>query len=369
MAIGLPGGAYGNVGDSYGSGQYQASNMTTRFQMDPSDWLAFQQLQAGTPDIFYILPLTASHSLQFTVGTTNIGFGRKQVAFYNIHFLDIDLAPSTVLFDVNGAQAAFRLSDIIISTGAPGPGGVVKAVSQSQYGKAGYYFAAPVNTAGQESRFFAGPLLAPLPGSFILNATPRDVSAPDLDIADAPVNGYDRKLLTFSARTPSNTNGVIGVNVLNAGSGYTPLVDIPLIFTGVGTGAEGFARINANGNVIDAVVTEAGTGYTEPPPVTIGGSAVLVSEIGEGTAFAGYQIYMYNYFNDITLVEAVAIGGSTTNMRPNTLMSGAMYLLPDVPAVVAHDITFYYVSVSVTGARRSDPTGAPSFLLAGGLVA
>lgn len=337
--------------------------------MDPFDYLAFRQLQAGVPDIFRVALSLIEGAVIFTVGTSNNGRTRRQVSGYNIRFLPLDDAPSTIMFDVDGASKAFANADIILSTGAPGPGGTVIAQSVSQFGKAGYYFASPVSQTGRESSLFAGPKLAPLPGSIVASATPPDVTSPLLSIQSETINGRSRRVLTFTATVPSNAKGVIAVNVLNPGSGYSglPGATIPLAFVGNGTGATGVGILDANLGIGTALVTQTGNSYTSIPTVTAPpGSAVLEAILGDGTEFSGYQIYIDNYFAR-PLMESIVVVGANSR-RSNSTMSGVAYLLPDTPPIAAHAVTFYFVSVSPTGQRRYDPTAAPSHTLAGGLV-
>ena len=342
------------------------SPLDPRFIGDPSDWLAYQQLQAGTPDIFQITLSGLTQSVLFKVGTSNVGRARRLVSSYNIHFLALELAPPYVMFSLEGMRSGFAISDIILSTGAPGPGGIATASSTSQYGKAGYYFAAPVNQAGQESSYFAGPKMAPLPGNIVTSQTPPDVGDPDLVVTTETINGQSVRKLTFSATVPFNGNGIIGVFILNPGSGGTAGDRVPVTFTGgTGAGAEATAVINSNGGVGEIVMISTGAGYTTAPVASVAGvSAVLDVQLGPAADFYAYQIYMDNYFGG-GLTEAQIIAGDVR--FPGSPLVGSMYLLPDTPPTGAN-IDFYFVSISTTGSRRIDPTGAPSVTLVGGLT-
>lgn len=337
-----------------------------RFISDPSDWLAFQQLNAGTPDIFTIFLNTVNESVEFKVGTSNIGRARKQVSSYNIHFLSQGLASPSILFSLEGQRSGFRLSDIVASTGAPGPGGVAYASSQNQYGKAGYYFAAPVNQAGQESIYFAGPLVAPLPGNIVNAQVPPDVSDPAVVVTTETVNGYDTRRVTVSATVPSNGQGVVAVAVLNPGSGYTFGDNPQCVFSGGGgSGAMGTAIINSGGGVSRVEMVETGSGYILTPTVTApGGSAVLEALVGNGTDFFGYQIYIEGYFGDSQVRESQMVSDNN-RLYPGQTMQGSFTMLPDL---TASSTTLYFVAISSTGARRTDPTAAPSVTIPGGIV-
>ncbi len=336
-----------------------------RFVMDPSDWLAFQQQNAGTPDIFRVALNALNQTVVFRVGTSNVGRARRQVAGYNIHFVAASLASPSILFSLQGARSAFAVSDIVLSTGAPGPGGIVVAESANQWGKAGYYFAAPVNQAGGESILFAGPIQAPIPGTNATAATPPDVSDPDLVVTTETVLGQSVRKLMFSAVVPSNGLGVSAIFIGNAGSGLTE--SVPLVFTGGSGsgGASGTAVINDSGGVGEVIVTESGSYYTAPTVTAPPGSATLYAELGPSTSFAGYQIYIDGYAGG-GLTESNVISGANATV-PGSTLSGFIYLLPDTPPF-GGDIDFYFVSLSPTGTRRINPTSSPSFTLVGGLT-
>lgn len=339
------------------------------FMMEPYDWLAYHQLQAGTPDIFQITLSSLTASVVFRVGTTNISRSRRQVSGYNIHFLPIELAPPSILFALEGAQSAFRISNIVLSTGAPGPGGIATGTSTTLYGKPGYYFAAPVSQSGQESSYFAGPKMAPLPGGVIAAQTPPDVSDVDVDVVTEEVNGRSVRKLTFSAVVPSNGNGVVAVFINTPGSGGTPGARLPVTFTtvgGSGSGAEATAVINDTGGVGQVIMANTGAGYLTEPIVSVAGIAGtnMQAEVGPAAQFLGYQIYIDGYFGR-PLREAQLIAGDVR--WPGQRLSGAFYLLPDTPPT-GGDIDFYFVSISTSGSRRVNPTSSPVFTLAGGLT-
>jgi hypothetical protein len=365
MAIPLSGGDWtrAGAGGSFGG----ASGRPNRFESDPSDWLAFRQRIANTPDIFNVALNLARESVVFRVGNTNAGVGRSQIASYNIRFISADLVSSSTINSIEGARSAFNIADIVVSTGAPGPGGIVIAESVNQFGKDGYYFATAVTQAGRDSTEFAGPVKAPLPGSITTNATPPDVSSVDLDVTTETVRGRSVRKLTFSAIVPSNGKGVVSIFVLNPGSGYTPGTNYPVQFSGGnGLGASAIAITNSSGGIDRILVAETGNNYTIAPSAAVApGGAVLDVQLGASSDFAGYQIYIDGYFGNL-LQESQTISGGNAKF-PGSTLTGAFYLLPDTPPT-GGDIDFYFVSISSTGSRRADPTASPVFTLAGGLT-
>jgi predicted secreted hydrolase len=70
------------------------------------------------------------------------------------------------------------------------------------------------------------------------------------------------------ARLGSPTQQLSGVQVDNAGSGYT---HARVSFQGNGRGASGYAKLDRKGGVAEVVVTNPGSGYTKPPKVVISG--------------------------------------------------------------------------------------------------
>ena len=78
----------------------------------------------------------------------------------------------------------------------------------------------------------------------------------------------------FSSKVNINTynefGGVHSYTIVNGGSGYNPLdVQVVLDSGGVGTGAVGVAKLDANGTIIDMVSHATGGGYFADPTVTI----------------------------------------------------------------------------------------------------
>jgi predicted secreted hydrolase len=72
------------------------------------------------------------------------------------------------------------------------------------------------------------------------------------------------------ARLGDPANQLGGVQVTNAGSGYTAAPEVTL--SGDGSGGTAVATLNSSGGVDAIVVTNPGTGYTKPPAVTISGA-------------------------------------------------------------------------------------------------
>jgi predicted secreted hydrolase len=72
----------------------------------------------------------------------------------------------------------------------------------------------------------------------------------------------------WSAHLGSSTQPLSGVQVTNAGTGYTKA---SVTFTGNGKGATGRVTLDKTGGVGGVLVTNPGTGYTKPPKVVVTG--------------------------------------------------------------------------------------------------
>jgi len=72
----------------------------------------------------------------------------------------------------------------------------------------------------------------------------------------------------WTAGLGSQTQQLSGVQVTNAGTGYT---HASVTFTGDGKGASGKVTLNSKGGVGGVLVTNPGTGYTKPPKVVVTG--------------------------------------------------------------------------------------------------
>jgi len=72
----------------------------------------------------------------------------------------------------------------------------------------------------------------------------------------------------WTARLGSPSKQLSGVQVTNAGTGYT---HASVSFKGNGTGATGTVTLNSSGGVGEVVVTNPGTDYTKPPKVVVTG--------------------------------------------------------------------------------------------------
>ncbi len=80
-----------------------------------------------------------------------------------------------------------------------------------------------------------------------------------------------------------STTALGGIAVTNAGSGYTAAPAVTL--TGDGTGASAIAQLNAKGGVSTIVLASPGKGYTKPPKVTITGN-------GKGATAVSFPTYV-----------------------------------------------------------------------------
>jgi hypothetical protein len=127
-------------------------------------------------------------------------------------------------------------------------------------------------------------------------------------------------------------SGVIRLNLTNAGSGYTSAPTVT-ISGGGGSGAQAIASI-AGGRVIGVGVTYHGTGYTGAPTVTITGGggtgATATATIGNwawgGTADLGS--YLSEQILSTTMFRAYrSIGGDSTSVGRREIAARCMAYL------------------------------------------
>jgi predicted secreted hydrolase len=123
----------------------------------------------------------------------------------------------------------------------------------------------------------------------------------------------------WSARLGSATQPLSGVQVTNAGTGYTRA---DVTFNGNGKGATGKATLDKNGGIEGILVTNPGTGYTKPPKVVVTGN-------GSGATATAFNSW----------VSATA---PASNPTKNMHVQG---LLVDDPTMtkVKYDLTFSQV--------------------------
>lgn len=119
------------------------------------------------------------------------------------------------------------------------------------------------------------------------------------------------------ARLGDPTNQLGGVQVTNAGSGYTTAPTVTI--SGDGSGGTAIATLNSGGGVGAIVVTNPGSGYTKPPEITISGD-------GTGATARTFATY-------VTMQSPAA--DPTKNMQVKALLS-------DDPSMdsVTFDLTF-----------------------------
>ncbi|MDP2014190.1 MAG: lipocalin-like domain-containing protein, partial [Actinomycetota bacterium] len=112
------------------------------------------------------------------------------------------------------------------------------------------------------------------------------------------------------ARLGDAANKLGGVQLTNAGSGYTAAPTVTI--TGDGSGASATAQLNSNGGVSGIVLTSPGKGYTTPPKVTITGN-------GTGAKAVAFPTYVS---------MAAPAADPTKNMRVQALLTDDPSMTP-----------------------------------------
>ena len=158
------------------------------------------------------------------------------------------------------------------------------------------------------------------------------------------------------------------IQITAFGSGYT----FRFVVTGTGGGGTGFSglAILQDGQVVGVEIINPGDdNYTSAPTLDFsagdGTGAAGTAFLTTGGSISSYQLYINNYFkNGITVEGPFCANGDAL---PGNLIRGS-FLLEDDSAAGAHNVTFYFVSLSQTGTRRTDPTSAPSVVVLGGIT-
>ena len=119
--------------------------------------------------------------------------------------------------------------------------------------------------------------------------------------------------------------GIADINIDNSGSGYTPGVDIPITFTGSGSGATGTCYIT-DGTILDpgdVTITNPGSGYTPSgyypnvPAVNLTGTGIgLTFEV---TINGSGQI---SFLNPVATLGGTGYAPGDTVELDNTFMGG-----------------------------------------------
>ncbi|CAM2877523.1 beta strand repeat-containing protein [Rariglobus hedericola] len=168
-------------------------------------------------------------------------------------------------------------------------------------------------------------------------------------------------------------NGVGSIAVANGGSGFVgaPLVSIT---GGGGTGATGYAVMNAAGTeVVSIVVTSSGSGYTSAPTITLvggGGSGVVLGTANLAENISGtltkigsgiLTLTAANTYAGGTFVNAggVATGVTTGNFGTGniTVASGASLALGNASSIADAALLFFSQGASITLSGGTESLG------------
>ena len=129
--------------------------------------------------------------------------------------------------------------------------------------------------------------LATRTDSLYINASFNGIPYTQFNALQTVVSVIDRNTFTFLVSSNATSTGylttsniVTNISVINGGSNYYPIDTVT--FAGTGTGAAGTLNV-INGVIQSVNITNAGTGYTVPPTVTVlsatGSNAVILSSV------------------------------------------------------------------------------------------
>jgi hypothetical protein len=148
-------------------------------------------------------------------------------------------------------------------------------------------------------------------------------------VVNGGTNYISEPQVTFVGGGGSGATGIVNltattvarVNVTNGGSGYPAGTTVAFSSTAGGTLAAATATV-VNGVVTAITMTNNGTGYTQPPVVTItgaGGSGATATAILTGTSIAGVTIQAGGQF--YTSAPAVVISSPQANNAANATLT------------------------------------------------
>jgi hypothetical protein len=337
----------------------------SRTASDPEDMFAGNAFLPPIPKQFRVT-IDEEHLVwRFEIIDPPVPTNRQARLDYCIYFCPMSLANSAAVSNRTRAVAAFQQSTLIVTVGASNQGGAVITSSSRFFLEDGFFFCTARNLSLYETGF-NGPVRSPV--GTVVNGlfVPPEVSDPQVVNTHVDIFGQDVVQLDFSAITPSDGQGVTGVAMTDVGSGYSAPPTVSFTSNDGGSGAEAVAELVLD-KVARVIVTDPGSGYVIPPTVVFTGAnttpATADASVGAATLFAGYQLYIEGYGSPGAPVRESAHADKDFSQLPGSRIGGTMYLLPD-----DHNTTFYFVSVSPNGARRDDPTAAPSVNFPGGIT-
>jgi hypothetical protein len=131
----------------------------------------------------------------------------------------------------------------------------------------------------------------------------------------------------FMAKLLGVGNTIVGVALVNRGSGYPPGSNPQVTFTstdGTGSGAAAICTVDGDGHITSVTMTDNGSGYTSAPLVTFGnpiGNAV-------GLGMLPWQWAEQDEFTSVGLVDKVGGRYGTTTVNPAVNPNATPTLFP-----------------------------------------